>query len=99
MPFKSKKTKKPDISDHAIVRYFERVLGFDMKEIEKDIFSEEFVRIYRACQGSHATIPFKEGFRAVVEKGIIVTILGKKDKRSGYRHNKDMKKRNKQIKR
>jgi len=76
-----RKTKAPDVSDHALVRYFERVLGFDIKEIEKDILSPDFMSVYSFSQPTKARIPFCKDFRAVVHDKVIVTIIGRRDKR------------------
>jgi len=75
-----KNIRKPDVTDHAIVKYFERVLGFDIEEVKKDILSEKFVKVWKICQGSHAKIPFMEGFKAVVQENMVVTIIGRKQK-------------------
>ncbi len=77
-----KKARKPDVSDHAIIRYVERVLGLERKEIENDILSERFTKVWKICRGSHAKIPFRDGFRAVVQENRVVTILGRREKRN-----------------
>jgi hypothetical protein len=33
--------REPIVSDHAIVRYFERVLGVDIADVKKEILKEE----------------------------------------------------------
>lgn len=82
---KKRKVKPPDVSDHALVRYFERVLGFDMQIIKQDILSDAFLSIWKILEPARARIPFCEGFSVVVQDQIIVTIVGRRDKRKGLK--------------
>lgn len=82
---KKRKIKLPDVSDHALVRYFERVLGFDIEIIKRDILSDAFLSIWKILEPARARIPFCEGFNVVVQDKIIVTIVGKRDKRKGQK--------------
>lgn len=82
---KKRKVKPPDVSDHALVRYFERVLGFDIDTIKQEILSEGFLAIWKILQPSRARIPFCEEFRVVVQDQVIVTIVGRRDKRKGIK--------------
>lgn len=40
------------VSEHAIVRYFERVKGYDISEIEKEILSDEIKRMVDVLGGT-----------------------------------------------
>ena len=43
------------VSEHAIVRYFERVKGFNIEQIEKEILSEQVLSLVEklSCNGSY----------------------------------------------
>jgi len=69
---------KPVISEHAILRYVERVLGVDIKAIEDEILSP---KIINAIETLHSgKIPFKNGMTLVVKDKTIVTINPKDEK-------------------
>lgn len=68
-----KKGNKVKISEHAIVRYFERVRGFDISEIEKEILTEEVLKLIDALGGS-GTYPNKE-FKVVMKNNMVTTIM------------------------
>jgi len=82
---KKGKVKLPNISDHALLRYFERVLDFDIDSIKQEILSGTFLSVWRVCQPSRARIPFCEEFSVVVQDKVIVTIVGRRDKRKGIK--------------
>lgn len=48
--FESDKTIK--VSEHAIVRYFERVKGFDISDIEKEILTDEVLNLVEKLGGT-----------------------------------------------
>lgn len=67
-------TVVPTVSEHAILRYLERVLGLDMEEVKESILppaSRQLVEHYRS--GKFPT--GEEGVHAVVKNGVVVTIL------------------------
>ena len=66
-------TKTLKVSEHAILRYFERVKGFDLQEIEQDILCEKVVSLISKLGGS-GTYP-GEGFSVVMKNNTVVTIL------------------------
>jgi TolA-binding protein len=49
---KFESNKKIKVSEHAIVRYFERVKGFDMSEVEKEILTEEVLMLVDQLGGT-----------------------------------------------
>ena len=67
-----KQNKKPTVSEHAIVRYFERIKGFDISEIEKEILSEEVLKLVETL-GGKGTYPNKD-FRVIMNNFTVTTI-------------------------
>ena len=60
------------VSEHAIVRYFERVKGFNIGEIEEEILSDEVKRLVEVLGGS-GSYPNKD--YSVVMKNYTVTTI------------------------
>ena len=67
----------PKVSEHAIVRYFERVLGFDIETIQDEILTPEILTMMETL-GKNGTYPLGEEFRIKVKDNTVVTILPKK---------------------
>ena len=66
--------KKPElrVSDHAIMRYFERVMGYDIDEIKAEIINQEVVSQVRVLGKSGR---FSNGrFHVVMEDGVVATV-------------------------
>lgn len=63
---------KIDISDHAIVRYVERVHGIDMKKMKNKIITKDLKKEVK--KGGNGTYIVGD-FKVVVRGGVIVTIL------------------------
>jgi len=61
------------VSDHAIVRYFERVKGFDMAEIQGEILSEEVLVMVEKL-GGNGSFPNKD-YSVVMKNNVVVTII------------------------
>lgn len=61
------------VSEHAIVRYFERVKGYNIAEIEKDILSDEVLNLINQL-GENGKFPNKE-FHVVLKNNTVTTIL------------------------
>lgn len=68
----SANTGKPMITDHAIVRYLERVKGMNIKDLEKEILNDATIDLVNKFEGV-GTFPC-EGFRIVVKNNVVVTI-------------------------
>lgn len=64
--------KDYQISEHAIIRYIERVCGVDIEAIKNNILSEEMVKNIEKFKSGK--FPIKNGFVAVVKDYKIVTI-------------------------
>ena len=71
--FKFENDNSVKVSEHAIVRYFERVKGFDITEIEKDILSDEILKLIEQLGGT-GTYPGKD-FKVVVKNFTITTVV------------------------
>ena len=69
---KIKDTKVPTVSEHAILRYLERVKGLNIPEIEKEILSDEVLKLVDYLGGS-GTYP--NGLFSVVMKNYCVTTV------------------------
>jgi len=61
------------VSEHAIVRYFERVLGYNIEEIEGIILSDNVVKMIETLGGS-GTFP-NENFQVVMKNNTVITII------------------------
>lgn len=62
------------VSEHAILRYFERVKGYDINAIESEILSSEVMNMTKTL-GDTGKFPHKEGFTVVMAKGTVTTII------------------------
>jgi predicted nuclease with TOPRIM domain len=60
------------VSEHAIVRYFERVKGFDILEIEKEILSESVIKLVEQL-GGNGSYP-NESFSVVMINYTVTTV-------------------------
>ena len=49
---KFQNNKNIKVSEHAIVRYFERVKGFDISDIEKEILTDEVLNLVEQLGGT-----------------------------------------------
>lgn len=58
------------LTDHALVRYMERVLKIDIETLKNEIVSEN---IMKAIETGASSITFN-GFRYVISNGKIVTV-------------------------
>lgn len=65
--------KNPIISEHAIVRYMERVKKIDIEEIKKEILSEKVTKMISDL-GNNGTYPNENGFQLVIKNNVVVTI-------------------------
>ena len=64
------------VSEHAIIRYLERVVGMNSNEIIAKIIPEEVINWVKAT--GNGSYPVNNGeFRIKVKDGVVVTVLGK----------------------
>jgi hypothetical protein len=66
-------TDKVKISEHALLRYFERVLGFDLKEVEQWILTDEVQNMIKTL-GGNGKYP-NEKFTVVMKNYTVTTII------------------------
>jgi Asp-tRNA(Asn)/Glu-tRNA(Gln) amidotransferase C subunit len=62
---------EPRVTDHAVLRYIERVLGFDVEAIRTRIMSKTVRDAIRARAGA-VTV---DGYRYELRAGAVVTIM------------------------
>jgi len=62
-----------DVSDHAIVRFLERVQGVDIKWIKEQIATEKVKKQFAVLETNG--VYSEEKFRVRIVDGIIVTVL------------------------
>lgn len=61
------------ITDHALVRFFERVKGYDIEEIKKEILTESVQELIKKL-GTSGEYPTGNDFSIVLRDGNVVTI-------------------------
>ena len=64
------------VSEHALLRYIERVIGIDLKDIEDNILNEadkENIKSLGNCKYP------KDGFKLIVKNNVVTTIVTKGD--------------------
>jgi predicted nuclease with TOPRIM domain len=66
--------KKTIVSEHAMLRYIERVIGTDLKEIKDSIVDPELEKLM-GCLGN-GKYPIQDGkFQIIVKDGTVTTVL------------------------
>lgn len=68
-------SKEPIVSEHAILRYLERIGGLDLEEIKNKILTTEIKNIISTL-GGNGTYP-NEGFKVIMKDNIVTTITVK----------------------
>ena len=71
---KLKEGNKIIVSEHAMLRYIERVVGINLKEIEKRILTDEVKEQYKIV--GNGRFPINDEFRALIRDNVVVTITG-----------------------
>jgi len=61
------------VSEHTIVRYFERVKGFNIEEIQNEILSDNVVKLVEQL-GGNGSYP-NEGFSVVIKNNTVTTVV------------------------
>lgn len=72
---KIKESQELTITEHALLRYCERILGISIEDIKKEILTPELNKLVDTL-GSTGTYPYKEYQLKVIDKTII-TIINK----------------------
>lgn len=70
----------PEVSDHAIVRYFERTLGVNIDDVKKQIVNQNVINGYRAMGDGKYPIGNSD-HHVIIESGVVVTIVPNKFKK------------------
>lgn len=70
---KSRSKDEINVTDHAIVRYFERVIGLNIDEVKQKIITDEVLRLVTKLGGT-GTLP-NNNFKLVLEDWNVVTII------------------------
>ena len=65
------KKKEIHVSDHALVRYLERVCGLDTDKLRNEIISDNVVMGVRLAKSGRFSI--RKGLMAVVSNNVVVT--------------------------
>ena len=68
-----KSEQRISITEHAIVRYVERILKLDLKEIQSVILSAQVRELVSKC-GGNGTFPNEHGFSVIIKDYTVVTI-------------------------
>lgn len=67
--------KKLTVSEHAIIRYVERVLGINIEDIENKILNQTTCHLVEEL--GNGRYPCNNGkFMIVVKDGCVVTVIG-----------------------
>lgn len=67
------KNKNIKISEHALIRYFERVKGYDINEIEKEILNDDILKMVEVL-GGNGKYPNKD-YSVVIKDFTVTTIV------------------------
>lgn len=65
---------KIEITDHALIRYLERVYDLDLQTLKNEIYSEEAVALARRM-GGKGKFPSKNGFYFIFDNFKIVSVV------------------------
>lgn len=60
------------VSEHAVLRYIERNLGIDVKEIESQIITESVIEQYKIL--GNGKYPIGDGLKAVIKDNVVLTV-------------------------
>ena len=88
-PFTPKKYRPPTppvITDHALVRYMERVMEIDVERLRNDLLSDGRAQLIRTIGTGHLHTP--EGATLVVLDGKVVSVLRTDEMKQGARVNR-----------
>lgn len=66
--------KNVRVSEHALIRYFERVKGFNTEDIEKEILSADILKMIETLGGS-GTFPNANGYQLLMKDYTVTTII------------------------
>lgn len=67
-------SKEPVVTEHAMLRYFERVHGFNLEQIKKDILTPEVTKMIKEFKSGKFPVDNGYKFKVVSKDKTIVTI-------------------------
>ncbi|TGZ35335.1 hypothetical protein EQ875_01616 [Photobacterium damselae subsp. damselae] len=67
-------TSTPVVTEHAILRYLERVKGISVSDIEQEILNNDAIKLIEEYGIGSAKIPHSNGCRLIVEDKTVITI-------------------------
>lgn len=70
----SHESKEPVVSEHAIIRYLERVKKIDIEQIKREILTDDIKKYIEKLNSGKFP---EKNFMAVVRKKIVITIIPK----------------------
>lgn len=79
---KQEKLKSPDFpecSEHSLLRYLERVKGYDIEGLKKEILNSDVLKMIEKL-GKNGTYPHKDGYSIILRNNIVTTIVTKDEK-------------------
>lgn len=79
--------KEPIVTEHAMLRYLERVEGMDMEALRLKIMTPELERHILAFP--NCTVPIGNGFQAVVRNRQVRTVEPKKEQKHRVRKSRE----------
>ena len=68
-------TVRPTVSEHALIRYVERVLDVDMEDLSTRILSPETLATIKAIGSGR--IPYGDHYELIVKNNVVVSIYDK----------------------
>lgn len=63
------------VSEHAVLRYLERVQGQKIEDIQSEILTDTFKKLAKTLGDGKILLDKHPGFSAIIKNGIIVTII------------------------
>ena len=66
------------VSEHAVLRYLERVKGIDLNSIKKEILSDYTLKFIEKLKGN-GVFPNEKGFSLKVKDNVVITIIAKEN--------------------
>jgi len=85
-PKKYRPVPPPLVTDHALVRYMERVMEIDVEKLRRDLLGDGRADLIRTIGTGHLHTP--EGATLVVLDGKVVSVLRTDEMKQGARVNR-----------
>lgn len=61
------------VSEHAVIRFLERAMGFDMEQIKQKILNDNLKDTIKSM--GNGEYPICEGLRVIVKNGVVLTVV------------------------